>query len=141
MENHWWALESENISCQNVCSENRAWNWKLFQQLQFWKFVCPLNKTFDFLFCLFCFCSFSICQVGYLHEVILKVLNLVLLLQSYWDRGTKLIKLGWPQFLRMKFWDTHSSYLANYYIYHLFKFLLLLLLQQSEIQENWRGVY
>ena len=35
---------------------------------------------------------FFICQVGYLREVILKVLNLVLLFQTYWDRGTKLIK-------------------------------------------------
>ena len=25
----------------------------------------------------------------------------------------------------MKFWDTHSSYLANYYIYHLFKFFFV----------------
>ena len=35
---------------------------------------------------------FFICQVGYLREVILKVLNLVLLFQTYWDRGTELIK-------------------------------------------------
>ncbi|PFX28169.1 Gamma-tubulin complex component 5 [Stylophora pistillata] len=30
-------------------------------------------------------------KVGYLREVILKVLNLVLLFQTYWDRGTELI--------------------------------------------------
>ena len=35
---------------------------------------------------------FFICQVGYLREVILKVLNLVLLFQTYWDMGTELIK-------------------------------------------------
>ena len=35
---------------------------------------------------------FFTCQVGYLREVILKVLNLVLLFQTYWDRGTELIK-------------------------------------------------
>ena len=34
------------------------------------------------------------CQVGYLREVILKVLNLVLLFQSYWDNGIQNIRWG-----------------------------------------------
>ena len=31
-------------------------------------------------------------QVGYLREVILKVLNLVLLFQTYWDNGVQHIR-------------------------------------------------
>ena len=87
-----WNGESLMSSWEGKCLPKKTDIENYFSKCSFGKFVCQLTKLLICFSLFILLLFFFICQVGYLREVILKVLNLVLLFQTYWDRGTELIK-------------------------------------------------
>ena len=85
-----WRITDELLRGKMFAQKTDIENY--FSKCSFGKFVCQLTKLLICFSLFILLLFFFICQVGYLREVILKVLNLVQLFQTYWDRGTELIK-------------------------------------------------
>ena len=88
-------MREQLIFCDSISGFLRNYFWGTTAEIPYW-----WRTSFQIWVVLligwskFSFFFFPCCQVGYLREVILKVLNLVLLFQSYWDNGIQNIRWG-----------------------------------------------